>query len=265
MALAFCLQTYGTSTGKGDVRAAIDLCQLIADIEPNPRSDCYFMVVFRRDTPADYQNRCVQNLREKFKADGFVARSYGTGHPYGSNMLWASAMSEIQGQARDKRKFPYTGVLTFESDCIPLRADWISALTKEWNEKVINAGEWSEEDQEIDEGHVPGWPKIELMAHWDTDHFNGNMILRPDILTRVQVPYTTNLGWDYYNKDRLKKVGVDTNLILQHYRRGVIQKEELDFLIKNGEVPAIFHGVQDRVGVQARKLIREKLVDSVEA
>ena len=264
MALAFCLQTFGTSVGgKGDIHAAIDLCQLISDIEPNYRNDCYFMVVFRKDTPVDQQNRCVQNLREKFKADGFVARNYGTGHPFGSNMLWISAMSEIQGQARDKKKFPYNGALTFEADCIPMRTDWISALTKEWNEKVINAGEWTEEEADPDTGRVLGWPKYELMAHWDRDHFNGNMVLRPDILTRVAIPYTTNLGWDYLNKDRLKRHGYDTNMILQHYRRGSISKEEIPFFTKNGEVPALFHGVQDKIGVQARKIMREILVDGV--
>lgn len=270
--LAFAIQCWGTSVGKGDVRSAIELCQLISDIEEKPRSDCYFMGIFRKDTPSDQQNRCIQALRDKFNADGFIARNYGTGHPYGANQLWISAMAEIEGRLKEhdkmpkgRGKFPYNGVLTFEPDCVPLRKDWIKALTMEWEEKVISAGYWEEDEADPDDGKMIGRPKYEFMGHWDTDHFNGNMVLRPDMLTRVQVPYTTNLGWDYYNKDRLKKFGYDTNLILQHYRRGKISKEEIPFLIKNDTVPALFHGVQDQVGVMARKLIRERLVDGVTA
>lgn len=265
MSLALVLQTYGTSTGKGDIRASVDLTSLIADIEPNFRSDCYFMVVFRKDTPRDLVNRCVQNLSDKFKVDAFVARSYGTGHPYGSNLLWQSAMTEVTALAKDHKKFPHNGVLTFESDCVPLRRDWISALTREWNEKVIQAGEWTEDDEDPGRHRFIGQPKFEVMGHKDRDHINGNMVLRTDFLSRHQVPYTTDCGWDFYppNRDMFLRVGYDTNMILQNYRRATIVRQEIPFLLKNGEVPALFHGAQGDVGTRMRRFMREILVEGV--
>src|SRR4029077_11269492 len=109
MSLAFALQTWGSNTGKGDIKSAIELCQLISDLEDHYRNDCYFMVVFKRGTPLDYANQCVLNLRDKFKADAFLGKNYAPGHPYGSNMLWASTMTEVQALAKNPKKFPYNG------------------------------------------------------------------------------------------------------------------------------------------------------------
>lgn len=275
--LALCLQAYGTSFGKGDIHAAVELTRLISDIEDTFRSDCYFMCVFRRDTPLELRNACVSNLREKFKADGYIARNFAVGHPYGPNMLWISALTEAEGQwnehqkvPKNKGKFPYDGILTFEADCVPLRKDWISALTKEWNTRVISAGEWSEEEADPARGRNLGCPKYEVMGHEDkkpgNEHINGNMILRPDIRQRQGwvARFTTDLGWDFCNKENFLRVGLDTNLILSHYKRGVISRIEIPHLDKNDVVPALYHGVQDKVGRDARRFVREILVEGRE-
>lgn len=269
MALAIALQTWGTLSKPGDVRASIELTQLISDLEPEYRADCYWMMMFRRDTPVDLQNICVQNLRQKFRCDGFIARNYGDGWPYGPNQLWMSTMSEAWGRwiehskAPRKGTFPYNGLLTMESDCVPLRADWISALTKEWTERVINAGTWEDHEEDAEAGHAIGWPKYEAMGHKEVDHLNGNMIIRPDYLARHRINYTTSDSWDVANKKDFMAFGLDTNLILQHYRRGSIVKDEIPFLIKNGTIPALFHGCKDDVGKKARRMMREILIDGV--
>src|SRR6476620_3724594 len=236
--IAFALQAFGTTGGRGDIHAAIELCKLIADIEPTGRSDCYWMPVFRRDTPKELIRQCVSALEEKFLARAYIARDFATGHPGGSNALWLSTLMEAEGQYRDSlknKKLPqFNGVLTFESDCIPLRRDWISALTNEWNQKVIGAGEWTEEEEDPLQWHTLNWPKYEIMAHWDHDHYNGNMVLRPDIRQRHSkvINFTSDLGWDYCQKDLYKRIGCDTDMILQHYRRGTITREEIPFLTK---------------------------------
>jgi hypothetical protein len=272
--LALCLQAHGNAFGKGDIGAAVELAKLIADIEEDYRSDCFFMCVFSKKCPIDMRNACVQALSTKFKTIGYIARNDAEGHPYGSNMLWLSALTEAEGQWNEHQKvpknrgsFPYNGVLTFEPDCVPLRKDWISALTKEWNERVIAAGEWNDEEANPEQGKNAGWPKYEVMGHRDdrpgNEHINGNMILRPDIRQRHTwvTRFTTNLGWDFCNKEQYLKVGLDTNLILQHYKRGVISRVEMPHLIKNGVSPALYHGVQGKVGQDARRFVREQLVE----
>ncbi len=269
MALAFALQVWGTGVKPGDVVAAMDLTRLIADIQDEPRSDCYFMVIFRRDTPRDRVATCVNNLSEKFRAEAFQARNYGTEWPYGANQLWNSTMCEVEGRFNEHQKspksgrFPYNGVLTFEADCVPMRRDWISALTQEWNSRVIAAGEWGPEEEDVENGKVVGYPKVELLGHEESDHINGNAIFRTDFTKRHTLRYTTNLAWDTYNGKLLKRVGLDTNLIHQNYRRKTIRREEIPLLTKNGVTPALFHGLQDNVGRDARKFMREILVDGV--
>src|SRR5258708_2649753 len=98
MALAIALQTWGTLSNPGDVRGSIELTQLISDLEPEYRTDCYWMMMFRRDTPVDLRNICVNNLSQKFRCEGFTARNYGTGWPYGPNQLWMSTMAEVWGR-----------------------------------------------------------------------------------------------------------------------------------------------------------------------
>ena len=176
-------------------------------------------------------------------------------------------MCEVEGQLNEHNKnpklgrFPYSGVLTFECDSVPLRKDWISALTKEWNARVIGAGEWTPEEEDPEKGQVVGWPKIELMGHEEEDHFNGNAIFRSDFCKRHKLGFTENLAWDTFNGKLLKRVGIDTNLIYQRYRAKTLRREEVPFLMKNGVVPALFHGVQADVGKLARKFVRERLVD----
>lgn len=276
MALAFALQTYGDRFGKGDIRDAVSLCKLIADIEPEYRGDCKFYVFTTKTAPIDLHTQCVQILSEKFPAEGIVGMNYAKGHPYGSNMLWVSAMGQIDARFAlnkklDNNSFPYDGVLTFEPDCVPLRRDWINALTNEWNTRVIGAGKWTEEDLEsnpiksAEEGRTAGWPKIECMGHRESNHINGNMILRPDIHKRNQKLYefTDQVGWDYFNQKYFMRVGVDTDLILQHYRRLTISRPEMPFLKKNGVVPALFHGCKSEVGKLARTFVREILIDRI--
>lgn len=224
------------------------------------------MLVYRRDTPVDLVNQAVGHLGEKFRVQSFRARSYGVGHPYGSNLLWQSAMTEVKALARDPKTFPYNGVLTFEADCVPLRKDWIKALTQEWNDKVIGAGEWSEDDAEPEQKRFQGQPKFEVMGHKDNDHINGNMVLRTDFSSRYpNIPYTTDCGWDFYppNRELFLRVGYDTDMILQNYRRMSIVRQEIPFLLKNGKVPALFHGVQGDVGKRIRNFMREILIEGV--
>lgn len=272
--LALCLQAHGNSFGKGDIGAAVELTELIASIEDDFRTDCIFMCVFSKKSPQDLRNACVANLSKKFKATGYIARNDAEGHPYGSNMLWLSALTEAEGQWNDHQKvpknkgmFPCNGVLTFEADCVPLHRNWISMLTNEWNQRVIAEGEWSDDEADPERNRNAGWPKYEVMGHRDNqpgnEHINGNMILRPDIRQRHTwvTRFTTNLGWDFCNKEQYLKVGQDTNLILQHYKRGTISRAEMPFLLKNDMVPALYHGVQGRVGVDARRFVKEQLVD----
>ena len=111
------------------------------------------------------------------------------------------------------------------------------------------------------------------MGHRESDHINGNMILRPDIHVRYPntFQFTDKVGWDFYNQQFFMRVGIDTNLIFQNYRRATITRNEIPFIVKNDVIPALFHGVPDqingkpvRVGKDARQFIRDMLVEGID-
>jgi hypothetical protein len=269
------LQAWGNPKGKGDIRVAAELCKLLSDVEGDYRTDCMFLLVYGKLTPSEMVDLCLRNLHEKFRAEGCEARNFGVGmgHPYGSNMLFSAAQTEVAGRVRDRRAFPYSGVLFMESDIVPMRKDWISALCREWNTRVIAEGEWTDEEENPQLHRMSGWPRYECMGHFHqahdpaNAHVNGNMIQRPDILVRhpYLTKFTADFGWDLVNRKEYMRMSRDTDLICQHYHKPFLKRQEIPYILKNGVVPAILHGLQGQAGVDARKFMREILVEGVPA
>ena len=234
--------------------AAMELTQLICDLEAERRPDTEFFLVYRKDTPPYIPKLFVGLTSKKFgRCMANVAINHEVGWPGGSNMLAGSAFIQMallkrQGVCRNE------AFLIFEPDCIPMTADWMDRLSAEW-EAVKAAGK-------------------EAFGHWHqqgdetTRHMNGNAVFRTDFYDRHPqwIIGPGLMGWDYWFKDHFLPISRDSNLIFQHYNRHGLTVAEFEALEKNGVRPALFHGVKTADGrVSAREsLLRPRLSVAVD-
>lgn len=229
-----------------DQEAALELTELICDIEKDRRPRTEFFLIFRKDCLAEVGKRFESMARRKFmRSAARVARNHDVGYPGGSNMLAGSAFIEMSILAREKL-CENDAFLLFEPDCIPLSLDWIDRLSQEW-ERVRELGK-------------------EAFGHWQGQehgpayhHLNGNAVFRSDWFDKHPqwIIGPSTMGWDWFYKEHLVALSVDSNLIYQHWQRYGLTPEELLELRKNGERPVFFHG--EKTG-EARKSARTVLL-----
>lgn len=218
-----------------DSAQAIELARLIADIEPRQRKDHTFCIAMRRDTPMEHVTEAARLLGQKFETVWVVrGERRGEGWPEGPNDLWAETMMRVSiaNKTAPKR---HTGVLTFEADCIPLRADWIDVLDGYWD--------GAERRGEDCAGHANGEPP---------DHINGNAIFRIGLLRRYPQLNGADRrkGWDHFHGELLLSRGEDIDGIVQEYNLREYDRTHISKVRKHGVVPALFHGTKGLEGIR---------------
>lgn len=234
-----------------DVHAGVELCQLIADLEPTYREDP-FWIVYRKDTPPSLLNVASNYLLPKFPNTKLLkARNHGTGHPHGCNMLWSSTMVEAGAYSkssgvvsRKSGKSLADGIFTFEADCVPMKLDWIKELNHEWDSR--------DRDTLVVGNRCSTGEMLE--------HINGNAIFSPDLLFRYPEMRGApqNSAWDLHHRRTLTAIAQDTPSITQIYQKPTITKYELQAIRKDDRVPAILHGIKDD---SARRGMRSILLE----
>jgi hypothetical protein len=237
--ISLCLQCY-----PGDLTPTGELVDLICALEPQLRPDGEFFLVYRRDCPHTIVKAFEERAGRKFaRARACMARNHAVGWAEGCNMLAMSAFMEMsllqrEGMAQNE------AFLLFEPDCVPLRPDWLDVLTAAWE-------------------HAKALGK-EATGHWhqswndtSTLHMNGNAIFSTDFYDRHP-----NLmggpglqGWDFWHRESYISLSCDTPAIYQWYGAGTISPEQLAAIEKQGQRPALFHGVKDG---SARAAIRQQ-------
>jgi hypothetical protein len=210
--------------------AAVELTQLICEIEPQRRENTEFFLVYRKDCPLDFPRYFEFITRPKFgRVAARMARNHDEGWPAGSNMLAGSAFIEMTLLWREAL-CQNTGFLLFEPDCVPMTADWLDRLSAEWD-RACALGK-------------------EAFGHWGPPelHMNGNAVFRTSFFddhpTSIIGPGTQ--GWDYFYRDRFIPISMDSDLILSHWNRYGISAADFVALQKNGVRPALFHGIKDQ-------------------
>lgn len=226
-----------------DEPAAVELTQLICDIEPERRENTEFFLVYRKDCHIKLGKHFEGMASLKFaRAVARPARNHDVGWPGGPNMLAASAFMEI-GLLRREGICKNDGFLLFEPDCLPMAKDWLNQLSDEW-ERTRMLGK-------------------EAFGHWhdlpdDGLHMNGNAVymtafydMHPDMLVGSAMQ-----GWDYFYRHKFLAISRDSDLIFQNWNRYGITKEELELITKNGKRPAFFHGIKTPDGrLAAREML----------
>jgi hypothetical protein len=226
-----------------DQDAALELTELICDLEPKPRDE--FFLVYRKDCSLDLPKRFAALTSTKFvRCAARPARNHDVGYPGGSNMLAGSAFIEMSILCREKL-CRNEAFLLFEPDCIPMSLNWIDELSQEW-ERVRNIkgkeafGHWHQSEH-------PDWVHLNGNAVFKTNFFDKhpNLIIGP-----------ATMGWDFFFKEQLIALSVDSNLIFQHWQRHGLTAEEFLAIRKNGQRPALFHGIKTADGrANARRVL----------
>lgn len=234
-----------------DVGAALELAQLICDLEPVRRPETEFWLVYRKDTPLTAMKDFNAMAAQKFARSGArCARNHDVGWPGGSNMLAASAFMEMSVLRRDGL-FRNDAFLLFEPDCVPMRADWLDRLSDEWEMAKRNGKE-----------ATGCWHQV---AGPETLHMNGNAIFGATYYDRhpnLMVGPATQ-GWDYFFRDHIISLSQDSAFVCQVYGMGTITEAEWFSIQKHGRRPALFHGVKDNSArIWARKELLEGLTPS---
>jgi hypothetical protein len=222
-----------------EVAEAEELVALLTDLEPISRKDCEFVLFVRRDVEQGDRRRLGDRIATKFPKSKVVeCWDFATGWPHGPNTMWCSLIRQLYHMQR-MDELASNGALTFETDCIPIKPNWISVLSRAWEDAL-------KDDKEA-LGHFHGAPS----------HMNGNAIFRVDFW-HLHEELTGCHGmqpWDVAFAPTILKVAADTPYINQWYRLN-----EFDFSMwdKISKTPcALFHGIKSPDG---RRIAREQLL-----
>jgi hypothetical protein len=242
--IALCLQCCPVDTD-----AAMDLANLICQLEKETRAETEFFLVYRKDCDIRLPKFFEELALMRFgTAKACMARNHDVGWPGGANMLASSAMMEMSS-LRSQGLCKSPAYLLFEPDCVPMGFDWIDRLSEEW-EVTEREGK-----QAFGHWHQQGDPS--------TLHMNGNAVFCTDFYDKHGVLIGPALqGWDYFYREKIIGVSRDSNLIYQWYGCPSITLEALSSLRKNGIMPALFHGVKDS---SARQNVRIMVVRDASA
>lgn len=183
----------------GDLQEAMALATLIADLQTGMSTEADFLFISRFDCEVDPV--VVEYVAKKFNVHTCVSKHRGTGWPHGCNGL-VHGMLEWFYKMKATNQIPqYKTIFAIETDCVPMSADWISRLKKEWDlanqeKPVFVAGAW-----------LPSCPKKDGLGH-----INGNALMSGDEEFLKQTIYAFyklrgNVGWDYAFSQKFKRWG----------------------------------------------------------
>lgn len=187
---------------EGDRDRALRLARLLADIEPEYRSDMVVVLSRRHDletSPAELETvmHCnqkfvtysvqVERLKDpKLQADGvYAARIARVGHPDGSNDLWDGTMSALHARwFSGDLNYPF--VFTVEADGCPIAHDWARRLLRAHERSLIEGKNVTGPLMRLPFAHVNGTMVLNL--GWWADH--PSLRHTPD-----------GLAWDLFHRE----------------------------------------------------------------
>lgn len=186
----------------GDKDQAMALARLIADLEPAPRTDVYFLFSARFD--CEHDEETIKYVAKKFIVLRHTTKRKATGWPNGPNQMMACTYEYVVESWR-ARKIQATHVLFMEADCVPLNKDWVSMLDAEYKtcgKKVLGA--WLEK------------------GDCNCRHINGNCIISVDFWKKCPQIFhpPSRGGWDAALAYAMMPNGAPSKLIFSDYQLG---------------------------------------------
>jgi hypothetical protein len=227
---------------EGDKARAMHLARLISDLQPEKTDRFDFAFAPRWDCTHDYET--IQKVSRKFNVWQMKSNRRGMGWPHGCNELACDMMQQAYVHKREGKWSNHKAVYLIESDIMPMRRDWLEALSSEWDEAQAKGklvmGSWS--------------PLHSLVGH-----INGNMLFSPDLVSKVKglEGCPANAGWDCYFGPKFAPIWHKSRLMQNHYDYRSNIPPEILFSSVDGITPvAVVHGVKDTSAErQVRKLL----------
>jgi len=235
----------------GDSAQAMALARLIADIEPQFRSDVQFVFSARFD--AKHDKPTVDYVSKKFKVFCHTSTRRGTGWPKGPNSLFVDSY-QFCIEATRSGKIKGDAILFIEADCVPLHMRWLDMLIEEYKScgKMV-LGAWLE------------------VGDCGTRHINGNCIIHKDFwIKNRRILAPSSGGWDADCSGILMKNGAPSRLIWSDYHLGTdrnpwrgceylfsekLYRDPANPLFGVALKPVWMHGPKDMRGIEC---VREK-------
>lgn len=216
---------------KGDRDQAMRLARFIADLQTSKCENADFLFVARFDCAHDQDT--VEYVSKKFNVFTYTSKRRGVGWPNGCNDLWFGSVEWVHSMIEGKKVVPYKAFLTFESDCVPLAANWINRLSTAWDEANAKT-------------------PIFVLGPYLTapgPHINGNMLLSGNPafthwVTRKVGGAPPNAGWDYVMYRDFKRWGARDLPIMRSYW-GTKTFSDDAFLAEIAAGTVFIHGIKD--------------------
>lgn len=225
-----------------EITEAEELVALLTDLESVSRKDCEFFLFVRRDVEQSDRRRIGDRIATKFAKNKVIeCWDFATGWPHGSNTMWCSLIRQLFHMRR-MDEVASDGFLSFETDCIPIKTNWIELLSKVWNEAKADGKE--------------------AIGHFHPDsknptHLNGNAIFVINFWERHQELLGSHgmEPWDVAFARTILPLAMDTPCINQWYR---LQEFNLGYWNEIAKTPCVFfHGVKHPDG---RRIARQQLL-----
>ena len=187
----------------GDMKQAMALARLIADLEPAKRDDCIFLFSARFD--AEWDENTMRHVANKFQVRKFRTKKHSIGWPAGPNQQMAQSYIYAIEQQR-MGALPIDAVFFMEADCLPLKPGWLDDIIAEYKAcgKAI-LGPWLTRG----DGNC-------------NEHVNGNCIISIDFWKthRHFMNPPDHSGWDSYFAFAILPEAAPSRLIFSDYRLG---------------------------------------------
>lgn len=199
----------------------------------------------------------MEYMQRAFRVHVWRGAKRDIGWPVGCNALWVDTMLSAFLKTRDAGlsgyENPWSGVFTFEPDCVPTHRNWLPILREKWKE-ALDAGK-------LCMGHVQ--PRSLTKEHFplseavDFTHMNGNALFVPDWFAHFpQMQHTTVDSWDCHWAHLIIPVAQDYGGIVSRYRATKMTEENLLEERIPGEPVIFVHGVKDDSALEiARRIL----------
>lgn len=199
---------YALQFHQGDQKAAMSLARLMADvIEEKKCLDADML--FAASANADLDFETIRYCARKFsQVRTFRVQKDVNGWPAGPNNQ-AHETARYFAQQCLAGRWPYSGILMGEPDCVPLRRDCLKLLREEWDQgQQTVLGPW------VTSGPAPY-----------NQHINGNSIFGPQFIYKNSQIFRAEdwIGWDAQNAQFLMAHGRASLWMYSDYQLGTPQ------------------------------------------
>ena len=211
---------------EGDKEQAMNLARLLADLEPEHSKKADILFISRFD--AFHDRAAVDYVSRKFNVSTYTSTRRGIGWPTGCNELFFGMIDWVYHMKASGKIPGYKSIFAIEADCLPLSADWLSVLDKDWDDESAKrelciAGCWIKE------------------GPFGVGHINGNAFISGRLkflkgLSNVGGRFISGAGWDWVLSKEFKNMGWYGMPHMAFDWRAVVTKEKLEGEMSRGMV-----------------------------